>query len=149
MAIFLRAPHNYDTREASKEAAIHCPGGRTIQSQKQDADINEIVRRFGLTGELPHSVRTPQYGDFTGVTDYQTALNAVKEAEMAFMTLPAHIRARFNHDPQQLLEWAADPKNAKELKTLGLKDDSQAPAEDGAGGTPPSTSGGTPVTPQG
>src|SRR5580765_5072286 len=61
----------------------------TQQHFKDECDINEIVRRFGLTGKLPENVKAPQYGDFTGLSDYQTALNAVIAADEAFMELPA------------------------------------------------------------
>jgi len=42
----------------------------TVQSQKEEADINTIVRNFGVTGKVPVGVRTPTYGDFDGVDDY-------------------------------------------------------------------------------
>lgn len=38
---------------------------RTHQSHKDQVDINNIVRRFDQTGELPPSNRQPQYADVT------------------------------------------------------------------------------------
>ena len=44
-----------------------------VQSQRDEADINTIVRRFGLSGELPQGVRAPTYGDFEDIVDFQAA----------------------------------------------------------------------------
>lgn len=92
-----------------------------VQSQLAESDINEIVRRFGLTGQLPENVRVPTYGDFdVGVTDYQSALNAVREAEASFMQMPADVRLKFDNDPQRFLEFCADENNLDEMRRLGL-----------------------------
>lgn len=117
----LRSGFNYNTDEASLESGLLCEDeSKTQQHQKEEADINTIVKRFGLTGQLPENVRMPQYGDYTGVTDYQTALNAVMEAQDAFMQMPAHVRQRFDHDPAKFVEFCSDPKNLEEAKKLGL-----------------------------
>lgn len=119
--MFLRAPYNYDTNAASDESSLSCEDvSLTQQNQKEESDINTIVRRFGLTGELPSDVRMPQYGDFTGITDYRSALHAVKDADDAFMTMPAEVRNRFNNDPEKFVEFCLDPANLDEAKKLGL-----------------------------
>lgn len=117
----LRKPYHYDTNKASRESAMVPEGkSKTIQNQKEESDINTIVRRFGLTGQLPNNVRVPQYGDFTGITDYQSALNTVIEAQEAFMMMPADIRKRFHHDPQEFMEFCYDEKNRAEAEKLGI-----------------------------
>lgn len=119
--IFLRTPFNYDTDKASAETALICDDPSLAQQQfRDDADINTLVQRFALTGQLPHEVAMPQYGDFTSVTDYRTALHAVMAAEDAFMSLPADVRSRFANDPQLLLEFVSDPANYDEAVKLGL-----------------------------
>jgi phage internal scaffolding protein len=121
MTIFLRTPYNYDTNEASDASGLLCEDPSLAQQHaKEESDINTIVRRFGLTGELPNGVRAPQYGDFTEATDYHTAMNAVISANNAFMTLPADIRARFNNDPGAFVDFCSDDKNREEAKQLGL-----------------------------
>lgn len=106
----------------------------TQQSQAAEADINEIVRRFGLTGKLPENVRVPTYGDFDGVVDdYQSALNAIRSAEESFMAMPADVRARFNNDPGLFVEFCSDPENLPEMRKLGL-----AVPEEKADNPPPS-----------
>lgn len=127
-----RTQYNYDTEQVSKETGLACDPdeGRTQQHHAEDADINTIVRRFGLTGELPQSREPAQYGDFTHVTDYHTALNAVAEAEQNFMALPADLRAQFNNDPGALLDFVQDNNNRAKAEELGLvpkKPDVQSP----------------------
>jgi len=93
---------------------------KTQQHYKEECDINTIVARFGLTGEVPQGYKAPMSGDFTGVNDFHTAMNAVKEAEASFMQLPAHLRKRFGGDPQELMRFLDDGKNRDEAVKLGL-----------------------------
>lgn len=117
----LRQPYGYDLAEASDESAtVNLLPSLTVQDDLMDSDINVIVARFGLTGHLPNNVRVPQYGDFTGVTDYQSAVQAVRDADSAFLELPPDIRAKFNNNPQHLLEFAAQPLNNEQMYQLGL-----------------------------
>ncbi|WNK12396.1 MAG: internal scaffolding protein [Microvirus sp.] len=119
--VLIRNPYNYDRDSVSENTGLLCRDeSRTIQEQKEDADINTVVRRFGLTGELPSDLRTPQYGDFTGITDYQTALNSIQAANEAFMQLPAKIRSRFEHDPAKYVDFCMNPENRKEGEELGI-----------------------------
>lgn len=119
--VFLRTPYNYDTDVVSRETALECKDDSlAIQSAAEDADINTIVRRFGLTGELPNDIKMPQSGDFAGVGDFQSAMNIVRAAQEEFMRVPADIRARFSHDPQLFSEFFNDPANQDEAIRLGL-----------------------------
>lgn len=62
----------------------------------------------------------PQYGDFTNVGDYRSALEAVQRANENFMQLPAELRARWDNDPQKFLEYAHNPENLPEMRKFGL-----------------------------
>jgi phage internal scaffolding protein len=118
---FLRTPYNYDTMSASNESALECLDDSLAQQHpREECDINTIVRRFGLTGELPTGVRAPQYGDFTSATDYHTAMNAVISAQESFMQLPADIRTRFNNDAGAFVDFCSDENNRAEAEKLGL-----------------------------
>ncbi|HAN48978.1 MAG TPA: hypothetical protein DCQ20_08915 [Nitrospira sp.] len=118
----LRSAFNYDTNEASDASGLSCPPeeGVTQQSFAEECDINTIVRRFGLTGELPQGYQAPVSGDFTGISDFQTAMQAVRSAEERFMELPASLRSRFNHDPGSLMSFLDDESNRPEAVKLGL-----------------------------
>jgi phage internal scaffolding protein len=122
-APFLRTPYNYDTNAASNESGLACEEpSLTQQHFKDETDINNILRQFNITGLLPESPLSPRYGDFSGVVDYHTALNAVLDAGDQFMALPADLRARFNNDPAQLIEFIDDESNRAEAEKLGLLD---------------------------
>lgn len=122
----------YDSFDAmSLETGLECKDESLAQQHfKEECDINEIVRRFGLTGEMPENVRLPVSGDFTGIVDFQTALNAVVEAQESFMALPAEVRARFANDPQRLMEFLADEKNRDEAVKLKLVNPKAEPVRD-------------------
>jgi phage internal scaffolding protein len=62
------------------------------------------------------------YGDFSGVTDYHSALNKINATMDDFMALPAQLRVRFGHDPVQLLEFLENDQNRDEAIQLGLID---------------------------
>jgi len=120
---FLRTPYNYDTNAATNESALHCEDASLAQQHyKDETDINNILRQFNITGLLPQSPLSPRYGDFTGIGDYQSALNAVIAAEDGFMALPADLRTRFNNDPAQLIDFLSNDENRAEAEKLGLVD---------------------------
>ena len=130
--VFFRTPYNYDTDEVSAETGLACSDETLTQQQfKEESDINEIVRRFGLTGQMPENVNLPRYGDFTEVTDFQSALNLVLQAEDEFMRLPAELRARFQNDPGALLDFVHDDRNRDEAIKLGLIEKGVEKARDG------------------
>ncbi|WNK12565.1 MAG: internal scaffolding protein [Microvirus sp.] len=92
------------------------------QSFTEDADINVIVRRFGLDkGPLPTEAINPRYyGDFTDVPDLRTALELVRDAENKFMDLPADIRKRFDNSAAKMWHFVNDPDNAELAVKWGL-----------------------------
>jgi len=98
--------HGYDAKKVSDEAAS--PGGGPMLTQQQfqeDADINVIVRRFGLTRSLPAAVAAGVYGDFTGIHDFQSAVETIEGARARFMQLPAPVRDKFENDPGRLIQY--------------------------------------------
>nr|QJB20563.1 MAG: internal scaffolding protein [Microvirus sp.] len=118
---FIRSPFNYDMESSSDESSLLCLDPSLAQQNfKDETDINTIVKRFNITGELPNNVAVPQYGDFLDVTDYHSALNLVIKAEDSFMAMPAEVRSRFNNDPGAFLDFVYDGKNRDEAARLGL-----------------------------
>lgn len=126
--MFVRSPYNYDRRQASLACALECPEGssRTIQSQKEESDINVIVKRFGITGHVPVNVRVPLQEDFDGVFDFQSAMNMVRGAQESFMEMPADIRSEFANDPGRFVDFCSargeDGKllNLERMRKMGL-----------------------------
>jgi phage internal scaffolding protein len=120
-AIFLRTPYNYDKDAASNESGLHCEDASLAQQHyKEECDINTILQKFNITGLLPESPLSPRYGDFSGISDYHTAMNRVISAQDEFEALPAQIRARFDNDPSKLIEFLENSENRPEAEELGL-----------------------------
>lgn len=119
--VFVRTPYNHDRRAASLATALFCKDDSLAsQSSKDESDINVIVRRFGVTGQMPRGVRLPTYGDFSQTFDYGSALRAIRSADAAFMRLPAEVRDRFGNDPARFVGFCSDVKNLPELREMGL-----------------------------
>lgn len=119
--VFIRTPYNYDTDAVSAATATTCEKETKTQQQFRDeVDINTIVERFGVTGEMPPQINFPTEQEFEETFDFQTAMNTIVKAQESFMTLPAKARARFNNDPQQFMEFIHDPENQEEAIKLGM-----------------------------
>lgn len=134
MRVSLRSPFadDYDPDMVSFETGLEClEPGRTQQHQAEEADINTIVRRFGVTGKLPENVRAPTYADFDEIVDFQSAQNAIIQARDSFMRMPAGIRARFDNDPGAFVDFCSDEANRDELVKLGLALPAPVSAEGG------------------
>lgn len=149
----IRQPGCYDPIKAADDCCIDDYGpSLTQQSQAKDADINEIVKRFGLTGTLPDDIRIPHYADYDEVIDFHTAMNAVAAAQSQFMRMPAAIRSRFDNDPQKFVEFCEAPGNIEALRQMGLAKalETSPVAPNGPTPTPPAppTGGGPGVAPQ-
>lgn len=106
------------------------------QNFKDEVDINYLLERFRVTGSMPSGVVLPSYGDFTGVSDYRSAMDAVNRARNAFLDLPANLRARFENDPQKYLEFATNPENLDEMRKLGLAVSAKPDVRGIGGGAP-------------
>lgn len=121
MLPFLRTAYNYDMNKAGDESAVECKDRSLAQQHfAEECDINTIVKRFGLTGELPSDLKAPTYGDFVGISDFHSAMNAIAKANEAFDEMPADIRARFNNDPALFVDFCSDDANRAEAERLGL-----------------------------
>lgn len=125
--VFVRSAYNYDMEEASLASGTLTGDepSKAVQSEKDNCDINVIVKRFGITGQLPQNVRMPQYGDFSSVIDYHTAMGALVAAKESFMQLPSAVRYQFHNNPQEFLEFCSEEKdgqlvNIDAMRKMGL-----------------------------
>ena len=125
--MFIRSPYNYSMDEVSVKTGLCCDPDEDMTQQhfKEECDINEITRRFGLGAEMPKGIKVPTYGDFTGLESYHDACNAIAQAGESFDSLPALVRDRFRNDPGAFVDFVLDEKNKDEAVRLGLI---QAPA---------------------
>lgn len=103
----IRQMRAYDVHGACLESAVDTGPLSMVQQQFRDeVDVNTIVRRFQITGAALTSVGPGVYGDFTGVTDYESAEERVRAAQRDFMRLPAAVRERFQNSAAAFLDFA-------------------------------------------
>lgn len=116
-----KAPMFYDQyNPPGHPGTVNDEPSMTKQEFKEECDINRIMSRYIQTGELPPAVAVGSYGDFSDAVDFMTAQNIIKTAEAQFMALPGEVRARFNNDPAQMLDFVHNKDNADEARKLGL-----------------------------
>lgn len=108
----------YDERN---DPGIQCTLEEKVTKQHftDDCNIDKILEKFSRTGQLPDQ-KPKQYGDFSNVPDYQTALQTVIKAQDQFYSLDAKVRQKFNNDPEAFLEFASNSENMDEMVKLGL-----------------------------
>lgn len=90
----------------------------TIQSFKDDADINCIIARFENTGVLVDPTvpvsRIPHFGDYSDMPSYQEAQNVIVAATNAFGALSSKIRERFGNDPAAYFDFVRNLKEGSD-----------------------------------
>lgn len=103
---FATSLRKYSARAVSDSVALHTGSESSVQQQfAKEVDINTIVRRFGITREMPSGLGGGVYGDFTGITDFDSAVAAVERAQAGFLALDPEVRDRFGNDPGAYLEY--------------------------------------------
>lgn len=86
------------TIDASDGAPIERQDGEITENQdmarqefKNDADINYMLTKFGITPERG----APTYGEWDDTLDLQQALTSVAEARGAYSDLPTELKQKF------------------------------------------------------
>lgn len=116
----------YDEGMKPSPGIVFTEPSMTDQSQFQESDINYIVRKYadGRTGittlDLGADAGVLQYGDTLLPGDYETALDLINAVNEEFYELPSQVRAEFNHNPKELINALADPRQKVRLQSLGL-----------------------------
>lgn len=113
-------PFTQDRDRSFMFATVNDQESLTQQSDAEDCDINIIMKKYASGGVLPAVIQPALQGDFSHVTDFTSALNAVREAEEAFLQIPAKVRAEFGNDPQRFIEFATKRENLDKLREYGL-----------------------------
>ena len=114
-------PHLKVDKEFTKES-------ETKSDMKEECDINKIVAGFS-NGKVPANLREiteANYGSFDTEDDYASAMSKVVAAQQAFEALPSELRAEFQNDPGQFLDYVNNPDNEAALVERGLLPPQQA-----------------------
>lgn len=102
---------------------------RTKQQFLLESDINNLMKRYHVTGLMRQVPGAPMYLDCTLLpVDYQDALNKVVAADLAFSQLSSDVRAQFGNDPAAFVEFASDPENIEQLREWRLAKPAPGPA---------------------
>lgn len=124
--------HGYDYKEVSREAQTDTGSDTLVQQAPAvEMDINNIVRRFGITASMPFGAASGMYGDFTDIVDYESMVDRMARVDRAFESLPAEVRERFGNDPGKLVSFAQSASYEEFLERT-----SPTPAPDAVEPTP-------------
>lgn len=97
------------------------PPSLTRQEFAEECDINTIMARYESGGAITHVNRaTPSYMDMTEMPDLRGALDIMRDASIAFASLPAKVRKEFDNDPQKFVDFAQSPENLEKMREWGL-----------------------------
>lgn len=112
----------FDTYE-EKQGIIFKEPTMTIQSEKDNCDINVIMNRYATCG-TPLPYRTdgvePVYADVSELGDYMENYQRCKQAEEMFNSLPSALRKELDNNPANLLPFIQDEKNKERCYEYGL-----------------------------
>lgn len=112
---------NFDRDAESERLGVHMfEKTRTQQQFKEETDINTIMRKFGVTGELPQNVRMVLPDEYEDIGSYEDAMNAIRRADEAFMQMPSGVRSRFQNNPHLFTEFFSREENRLEAEKMGL-----------------------------
>lgn len=96
----------------------------TEQHHKDSCDVNNILRNYNADTLALHNAQFEgNYGDFTDFMEYSDAFNFIKQTDEMFNSIPAHIRADFDNDPQKFVDFAVDPANKLKMSEYGFLTD--------------------------
>lgn len=112
----------FDTYE-EKQGIIFKEPTMTVQSEKDNCDINVIMNRYATCG-TPLPYRTdgvqPVYADVSELGDYMENYQRCKQAEEMFNNLPSALRKELDNNPANLLSFIQDEKNKERCYEYGL-----------------------------
>lgn len=124
----------------------------TEQSHGNSVEIHHILKKYRAQGiDLFNDnvlANWWQEVNLVDAPDFQEAQNMIARANELFMQVPSDIRADFDNDPGQFIEFMSDPENREEIEEYGF----DASHLGGASDTPPTTPSpqgdqGAPATP--
>jgi phage internal scaffolding protein len=127
----IRSDNDGLAKQISDLTSLDCSVEPSLTQQHfaDECDINQIMKKYELTGLLPETHLTPRYGDTTLLPDFQSAQNLIAQANQDFASLPAHLRKRFNNDPAEFVQYLSEPGHEAELRELGVLNALQATQE--------------------
>lgn len=110
-----------------RQATVNLDKSMTKQEFKNDCDPTLILKKYQATGLLEHAnTYQPVFGEQSSMS-YHEAKQATAAAESMFQNLPSSIRADFNQNVGEYLDFVADPKNVQDMLDDGIINSSSTP----------------------
>ena len=112
----------YDTYKEKKGVEFKEPT-MTVQSEKDNCDINVIMNRYATCGTplpLRQDGMQPVFADVSDLGDYMENFNRCKQAEDMFNALPSALRKELDNNPANLLPFIQDENNRERCYEYGL-----------------------------
>lgn len=98
-----------------------CPEETKAQQQYlEESKIKNMFKKYGMTGMMSLNKIDPMFDDVSEISSYQEAQIKIAKANSQFEMLPAKIRAEFNNDPAQMLDFLQKSENKEKAIELGL-----------------------------
>lgn len=93
----------------------------TDQSAKESTMIQNIVKNYLKTGQLPQSTNHQYaYVDDVNRPTFEEMHTIKQNANQLFQNLPSELRNEIQNDPNKLETWLSNPKNLDDAEKYGL-----------------------------
>lgn len=118
-----------DLRQNGRKAiSFHAAPSMTKQSFRDSTKVDRILKQYATKGVDANNVglfqnnvaTSAKFGVADMARDYQMQLNRVVAVKTYFESLPSRLRDFFRHEPSNMLEYMADPKNKDKCIEMGL-----------------------------
>lgn len=107
----------YSRFSTPDSAAVEFGVSMTQQHFKDECDINNILKSY--RGKIPACEEPAFFMDCT-VNDLQSAYSIAEDIGSRFESLDSEVRAKFNNNPLELLEFVHNADNQTAAIELGL-----------------------------
>lgn len=92
-----------------------------IQNQRDQVDVNVLMKRYGAAGAIPTANAVQLVGEFDMAMDLQSAIEKVERARDLFSSLPAEVRRVSENSAVRMIELASTPEGLEVLREAGLE----------------------------
>lgn len=121
-----------DGRRRPRIRTVNVLESKTVQSQRDLSDINEVLKKYQHMGIVDHMENVDlQFRDVSEFEDFSDVMRQSADARTAFLRLPPQLRTVFRNDVSEWLDCAHDPEKLEalrpKLEKLGVLEPSPAP----------------------
>lgn len=125
----------YSRFSSPDSPAVEFGVSMTQQHFKDECDINNILKSY--RGKVPSADEPAYFMDCT-VKDLQSAYEVAEDIGARFDSLDSEVRARFNNNPLELLDFVHNADNQTAAMELGLLPKPAPPPSEEVPAPPPS-----------